>query len=201
MLLCFFLVFLDVKPTNIVQIIVDRMDRRWLRTPLFTVDHVEGVRGFMNFIRGRFSENDIILCPCRLCLNLVYAAQNQMRHHLLEMGMDPMYPRWIHHGEPPDAVVIVHDGEVPDADVIEQIDEDSDNDAASGGVNHAEKFDADVMEETAEEPSNDADIGRMNGAEEFVADSGGVSHADFMEQTAKEPVNDADQSEELFANL
>jgi hypothetical protein len=31
---------------------------------LFSREHIDGVKEFMNFIQGKFSEDEQILCPC-----------------------------------------------------------------------------------------------------------------------------------------
>lgn len=188
-----------MKPPNIVQISVDRMDRTWvLRGLHFTHEYMAGVDGFMNFVRDRFSENDKILCPCNMCLNLKYNPQNLVGNHLLIRGMDPTYHRWVHHGEPSDAVVIVHADELPendenhvevnhgedfDAGVIEHPVEVPDNDADHGTVNHALDFDAESIEHPVELPDNSPDHGGVNHAEDFDADA--------IEHPVEVPVNDA----------
>ena len=66
---------------------------------LFSSEYIEGVNGFMSFIKEKFSENVEILCPCSRCLNQKYLGQALVKKHILMYGMDSTYSRWIHHGE------------------------------------------------------------------------------------------------------
>jgi hypothetical protein len=70
----------------------------------------------MNFIQGKFSEDEQILCPCGRCLNQKYLCRALVNKHILLNGMDNSYTRWIHHGER------------LDVDVIEYLDDVHDND-------------------------------------------------------------------------
>ena len=92
--------------------------------------------------------------------------------------MDPTYQRWVHHGEPSDAVVIVHGNELPenheavniledfDAGVIEHLVVPDD-----GRVNHALEFDTESIEYPVERPDNSPDHGLVNHAEDFDANT------------------------------
>jgi hypothetical protein len=48
---------------------LDRMDRTWVLGRLFSCEHIDGVKEFMNFIQGKFSEDEQILWPCGRYLN------------------------------------------------------------------------------------------------------------------------------------
>jgi hypothetical protein len=48
---------------------LDQMDQSWVHVRLFSHEHIDGVKEFMNFIQGKFSEDEEILCPCGRCLN------------------------------------------------------------------------------------------------------------------------------------
>jgi hypothetical protein len=45
-------------------IMLDQMERSWVHGRLFSREHIDGVKEFMNFIQGKFSEDEQILCPC-----------------------------------------------------------------------------------------------------------------------------------------
>ena len=84
------------------------MDRSWVHSTLFSLEHKNGVAEFMSFIQGQFNENVEILCPYSRCLNQKYVKQDVVRKHLLMYGMETTYTRWIHHGESLDVNVIEH---------------------------------------------------------------------------------------------
>jgi hypothetical protein len=48
------------------------MDRRLVNGRLFTDEYMKGAKEFMHFVRGKFSEDEEILCPCSRCLNQMY---------------------------------------------------------------------------------------------------------------------------------
>ena len=81
---------------------------------LFSPEYMDGVKQFMGFVQGKFSDNVEILCPCSRCLNQKYLAQALVKKHKRMNGMDNSYTQWIHHGEHLIVEVIEH---VPAADV------------------------------------------------------------------------------------
>jgi hypothetical protein len=50
----------------------DQMDQSWVHGRFFSCEHIDRVKEFMNFIQGKFSEDEQILCPCGRCLNQKY---------------------------------------------------------------------------------------------------------------------------------
>ena len=97
------------------------MDRRWVHGRLFSDEYLKGVEEFMKFVRGKFSEDEEILCPCSICLNQMYRHQTMVQRHLLMNGIQSSYTKWIHHGEELDVdVVEMHvtdDGAGHDGDI------------------------------------------------------------------------------------
>ncbi|KAK1683622.1 hypothetical protein QYE76_044470 [Lolium multiflorum] len=98
--------------------------------------------------------------------------------HLFVKGIDPTYQRWVHHGEPSDAVVIVHGNELPENH--EEVNHLEDFDARviehpvvpdDGSVNHALEFDMKSTEYPIELPDNSPDHGSVNHAENFDANA------------------------------
>lgn len=81
---------------------------RWVYGTLFTDDYMEGVRQFMQFVKQKFSEDELIPCPCSTCLNLIELHQTIVKKHIIVNGMDSTYTKWIHHGEDSDIDVIEH---------------------------------------------------------------------------------------------
>jgi hypothetical protein len=51
---------------------IDQMDWTWVHVGLFFREHIDGVKEFMNFIQGKFSDDEELLCPCGRCLNQKY---------------------------------------------------------------------------------------------------------------------------------
>jgi hypothetical protein len=95
---------------------LDQMDQSWVHGRLFSREHIDGVKQLMNFIQGKFSEDEQILCPCGRYLNQKYLCRDLMNRHILLNGMDSSYTRWIHHGERLDVDVIEYPDEVHDND-------------------------------------------------------------------------------------
>jgi hypothetical protein len=122
------------------------MDRRWIHSALFTPEYIAGVSNFMDFVRGRFAEDDAILCPCSRCINQKSMCQSDVRRHILMNGMSSTYTRWCHHGEDNDVHVLEGGGEHVDAHYNPV---DDDNNAAD----RVEDILSDLM--GAEVPSND----------------------------------------------
>ena len=129
------------------------MDRSWVHGRLFSTEHIDGVRQFMSFIQGKFSESVEILCPCARCLNQKYLCQSLVKKHNLMNGMDN-YTRWIHHGESFNVNVVEHPTDVHDnADLagsshggnVREVDS-ADHAGFSHGENVREDYSADHLE-------------------------------------------------------
>lgn len=60
---------------------------------VFTKVYMDGVEEFMSFVKGKFSDNVEILCPCSRCLNQKYLSQALVKKHMLINGMDSSYTR------------------------------------------------------------------------------------------------------------
>jgi hypothetical protein len=95
---------------------LDRMDQSRVHGRLFSHEHIDGVKEFMNFIQGKFSEDEQILCPCGRCLNHKFLSQALVNRHILLNGMDNSYTWWIHRGERLDVDVIEYPDDVHDND-------------------------------------------------------------------------------------
>jgi hypothetical protein len=95
---------------------LDQMDRSWVHGRLFSHEHMDDIKEFMNFIQGKFSEDEQILCPCGRCLNQKYLSQALVNRHILLNGMDSSYTQWINHGERLDVDVIEYPNDVHDND-------------------------------------------------------------------------------------
>jgi hypothetical protein len=91
-----------------------QMNRSWVHARLFSREFINGVKEFMNFVHGKFGEDEQILCPCSRCLNQIYLHQVLVERHILMNGMEATYTRWIHHGENCNAYVGEHHVDVHD---------------------------------------------------------------------------------------
>jgi hypothetical protein len=94
---------------------LDQMDRSWVHADCFPVNTLI-VLEFLNFIQGKFSEDEQILCPCGRCLNQKYLSLAVVNRHILLNGMDNSYTQWIHHGERLDVDVIEYPDDMHDND-------------------------------------------------------------------------------------
>jgi hypothetical protein len=89
--------------------------------------------------------------------------------------MDPTYQRWVHNGEPSNAVVIVHGNELPENHEAVNILEDFDVGVIEhpvvpddGSINHALEFDTKSIEYPVERPDNSPDHRLVNHVEDLM---------------------------------
>jgi hypothetical protein len=108
--------FLECTLVHVFFAMLDQMDLSWVHGRLFSCEHIDGVKEFMNIIQGKFNEDKQILCPCGRCLNQKYLSYALVNRHILLNGMDNSYTRWIHHGERLDVDVIDYPVDVHDND-------------------------------------------------------------------------------------
>jgi hypothetical protein len=73
----------------------------------------------MEFVRGRYSPDEQIKCPCRKCLNHKEKSLDDVHEDIELNGMSRCYTRWVHHGEGEEDAEQDDDGEL--ADVPEQM--------------------------------------------------------------------------------
>jgi hypothetical protein len=88
------------------------MDRSWIYdSALFSPEYLAGVKQFMEFVRGRYSEDEKIKCPCRKCLNQKEKSLYDVHEDIEINGMSRCYNRWVHHGEAENDVAQADDGD------------------------------------------------------------------------------------------
>jgi len=108
------------------------MDRTWIRATRFSDKFTDGVDQFMSYVRDRFNADDVILCPCRHCLNQSSLSQKDVHNHVYLYGWSATYTRWVHHGEAFDAEIIeiAEDADEPDhlGDVVNEDEADNEDD-------------------------------------------------------------------------
>ena len=65
------------------------MDRTWiLRGHLCSRSYVDGIQGFMEFVRTKEGLNQDVYCPCQTCMNGVKMPQHTVEEHYTSMGWD-----------------------------------------------------------------------------------------------------------------
>ncbi|XP_066341736.1 uncharacterized protein [Miscanthus floridulus] len=108
------------------------MDRTWIRATRFSDKFTDGVDQFMSYVRDRFNADDVILCPCRHCLNQSSLSQKDVHNHVYLYGWSATYTRWVQHGEAFDAKIIeiAEDADDPDhlGDVVNEDEADNEDD-------------------------------------------------------------------------
>ena len=89
------------------------MDRSWIyNNALFSPAFLSSVLQFMEYVRGRYSADEKIKCPCRKCLNQIEKSLDDVHEDIELNGMSRCYTRWVHHGEEEDDVGQDEDGEL-----------------------------------------------------------------------------------------
>ncbi|XP_039851410.1 uncharacterized protein LOC120709835 [Panicum virgatum] len=89
------------------------MDRSWIyNSALFLPAFLSGVLQFMEYVRGRYSADEKIKCPCQKCLNQIEKSLDDVHKDIELNGMSRWYTRWVHHGEEQDDVGQDEDGEL-----------------------------------------------------------------------------------------
>ena len=67
----------------------------------FSQEYRDAARNFVNLAHESGGNDDIIVCPCTQCKNLVHHHYDVVYEHLVIKGMDPTYTTWVLHGERP----------------------------------------------------------------------------------------------------
>ncbi|KAL4281757.1 hypothetical protein GQ457_03G020570 [Hibiscus cannabinus] len=60
-----------------------------------------GVEAFLNFAFANASQENMILCPCKRCVNNNFLAREVVEEHLIVFGFIRGYKKWTFHGERP----------------------------------------------------------------------------------------------------
>ncbi|GMI69757.1 hypothetical protein HRI_000645000 [Hibiscus trionum] len=75
------------------------MDMSWMDLPRVSVDYRNGVETFLNLAFANVSQENMILCPCKKCVNMNWHICEVVREHLVISGFVPGYRKWVFHGE------------------------------------------------------------------------------------------------------
>ncbi|KAL4585273.1 hypothetical protein LXL04_009889 [Taraxacum kok-saghyz] len=76
------------------------MDHQWVKNGnRASVEYVDGVKEFLNVARNTLDANGLTLCPCVNCLNSRVQTISVITAHVISVGIDKSYTRWVYHGE------------------------------------------------------------------------------------------------------
>ncbi|XP_052621679.1 uncharacterized protein LOC128127271 [Lactuca sativa] len=76
------------------------MSHQWVKIENRTsIEYVNGVKEFLNVARHTLNSNGLTPCPCSNCLNSRLQNISVITSHLISVGIDKSYTRWVHHGE------------------------------------------------------------------------------------------------------
>lgn len=76
------------------------MDHQWVKNMnRISLEYIQGTKEFLEVARRSLNPNGVTLCPCLRCMNRRYRNIEVIRAHLINVGIDRSYTRWVHHGE------------------------------------------------------------------------------------------------------
>ena len=80
------------------------LNKEWMKAPRNSIESLEGIESFFNFIKANKEElgdDDWYCYPCVKCRNLIRGKKtlSEIHTHLICHGIDKTYTTWIHHGE------------------------------------------------------------------------------------------------------
>ncbi|GMJ02239.1 hypothetical protein HRI_003893100 [Hibiscus trionum] len=75
------------------------MDRSWMNLPRVNADYRNGVEYFLNLAFANASQENMILCLCKKCVNINWHIREVVHEHLVVFGFVPSYRKWVFHGE------------------------------------------------------------------------------------------------------
>ena len=59
----------------------------------------DGAKNFVEAAKRNARNRDLIVCPCKQCINQNFHPTKIVYEHLVINGMDPTYTNWVFHGE------------------------------------------------------------------------------------------------------
>jgi hypothetical protein len=76
------------------------MSHQWVKSRnRISTEYVDGVKEFLNVARQTLNSNGLTLCPCGNCLNTRLQKIDVISAHLINIGIDKSYTKWVYHGE------------------------------------------------------------------------------------------------------
>ncbi|XP_040946010.1 uncharacterized protein [Gossypium hirsutum] len=77
------------------------MDHSWMNLSRVSDGYRNGVQTFLNFAFQYASQENMILCPCKKCVNINWHYREVVYEHLIVDGFVRGYKQWFFHGECP----------------------------------------------------------------------------------------------------
>ncbi|XP_057771556.1 uncharacterized protein LOC130992829 [Salvia miltiorrhiza] len=76
------------------------MDHQWVKNRnRISSEYIDGIKEFMHVARQSLNLDGLTLCPCNNCLNTRLQSMEDIKLHLIDVGIDTSYTRWVYHGE------------------------------------------------------------------------------------------------------
>ena len=75
------------------------MDKNWMVAPRSSTRYLDGLDFFLNFAFENSAQGNQILCPCKECNNCSWGSRKEVHEHLMCVGFDRNYTKWVFHGE------------------------------------------------------------------------------------------------------
>ena len=93
---------MPINPLNLQFQVVgstSTMDRSWLRKPRLSAEYRGGINFFLDYIKEKFPNRDMVVCPCSACCNARLRTLREIEEHLVCKGFVHGYEVWFCHGE------------------------------------------------------------------------------------------------------
>ncbi|KAK2661809.1 hypothetical protein Ddye_000383, partial [Dipteronia dyeriana] len=78
-----------------------QMNKDWLKFSRVRKEYRDGAKFFVEAAKRNTINRDLIVCPCKRCINQNLHPTKIVYEHLVINGMDPTYTNWVFHGENP----------------------------------------------------------------------------------------------------
>jgi hypothetical protein len=76
------------------------MDRSWINnSEPFSQQFLASVQQFIDHVKGRYSEDEQIKCPCWKFLNQREKIIDEVHKDIKINGVSKLYTRWVYYGE------------------------------------------------------------------------------------------------------
>ena len=76
------------------------MAREWIKDRnRISAQYIAGVDEFITVAKRSLNSDGLTLCPCTNCVNRMMRSIDVIRAHLIRVGIDNSYTRWVNHGE------------------------------------------------------------------------------------------------------
>ncbi|KAL4366933.1 hypothetical protein GQ457_05G017420 [Hibiscus cannabinus] len=76
------------------------MDKSWMSYSRVSNVYLNGVESFLNLAFATSSQENMILCPCKKCVNINWHVREVVQEHLIVFGFVFGYQKWVFHREP-----------------------------------------------------------------------------------------------------